>query len=399
MRRNARAHRERESFEAPEAATPERPPLALASLATADPATRAATVARLQRGAGNRAVAAAIMRAPADTGVAETPELATEPHGGGDASGLIGLLQSAGQGLMDAVQGEAEELVIDTVIGAAGLGQDIAEGIGDFVEGARDFFGGGTEEARPEVPEPKPESDPVNDWLASKPTTNPEYAQWILDGKVHGFVVFHFSKSETQMTSLAAGEKVFAADPAQAEIFGSFKTISALVEAKAKKWQADRSKPKEALAVGSFLREGSSGHSGRAIDINRMDWTGADGPVQVEEALRALPAGKYGVGLPFQGEFFPIGEWLTVRKQNAQAAAGPGAQPEPITDASLEKFTTKRLTSSYVDGKWKDTPAGSSAVGRLKSVTLKAAITELNGAGYEIYVFPDNDNHIHIQNP
>jgi len=74
-------------------------PLPLASLASADPARRAAAVARLQRSAGNHAVAAAIMRTPADTGVAETPELDAEPHGGGDASGLIGLLQSAGQGV------------------------------------------------------------------------------------------------------------------------------------------------------------------------------------------------------------------------------------------------------------------------------------------------------------
>ena len=84
---------------------------------------------------------------------------------------------------------------------------------------------------------------------------------------------------------------------------------------------------------------------------------------------------------------------------NALAAAGTGGQPEPITDASLEKFTTKRFTSTYANGKWTDTKVAGSAVGHLKSATLKTATTELNGAGYDIYVFPDNDNHIHIQNP
>ena len=46
-----------------------------------------------------------------------------------------------------------------------------------------------------------------------------------------------------------------------------------------------------------------------------------------------------------------------------------------------------------------DKKAGGQAIDRLKSATLKAAIAELNGKGYKIYVFPDNDNHIHIQNP
>ena len=84
---------------------------------------------------------------------------------------------------------------------------------------------------------------------------------------------------------------------------------------------------------------------------------------------------------------------------NALAAAGPGGQPELITDASLEKSTTKRLASTYANGKWTDTKVAGSAVGRLESATLNTATTELNGAGCDIYVFPDNDNHIHIQNP
>jgi len=249
--------------------------------------------------------------------------------------------------------GDVEEMVIDTAVGAAGPRPGHRGGDrrprrqrARLLRRRR-----GAVPARPEVPEPKPESDPLNDWLATKPTKNTEYAQWILDGKVHGFVVVHFSQSETQLTSLAAGEKVFAADPAQEAIFGSLETIAALVTAMAKKWQADSSEPKEPLAVGSFLREGSSGHSGRATDINRMDWTSADGPVQVEEALRALPAGKYGVGLPFQGEFFPIGEWLTVRKQMRWR--------RPVRVASRSRSRTRRSRSSPPSGSPQRTPTAS----------------------------------------
>jgi hypothetical protein len=36
-------------------------------------------------------------------------------------------------------------------------------------------------------------------------------------------------------------------------------------------------------------------------------------------------------------------------------------------------------------------------VTRLKSADLKKAIKDLNANGYSIYVFPDNNNRIHIQ--
>ena len=121
--------------------------------------------------------------------------------------------------------------------------------------------------------------------------------------------------------------------------------------------------------------------------------------MQVEEALRALPADSYGIGLPFQGEFFPKDEWLDERKKVAEAAAGEGGTPAAITQASLQKWVGTRYTATFADGKWVDAKTSGQAIDRLKSATLKAAITELNGKGYKIYVFPDNDNHIHIQNP
>ena len=296
---------------------------------------------RLQRGGiGNHAMAALLARAPA--------ELDTEPHVGGDAAGLLSLL--------------------------------------------------GPPEAEAAAALPAEETTPLADWLAGAPATNAEYAQWLVDGATHGFVLWTATNSKSQMTKLAAGEKVSGTDPAKAEILGALKTLKALVAAKATKWQGDQTLPKETVGIGSFIR-GSSPHDGRAIDINKLDWTGANGPVQVEEALRALPAGSYGIGLPFQGQFFGRDEFLEDRKAAAEAAAGEGKPPAAITTASLKKFTGSRYTAAYTDGKWVETKASGQAVGQLKSATLKAAITELNGAGYTIYVFPDNDNHIHIQNP
>jgi hypothetical protein len=321
----------------------ERRQLEPAALIDFDHASRADVIARLQQGAGNQAVAAMLARVPA--------ELDTEPHEGGDAAGLLAVLAPP-------------EAVADVAVASA--------------------------------PEAGP--DPLADWLASAPATNATYAQWIVDGATHGFVLWTATSSQSQMTKLAAGEKVSGTDPAKAEILGALKTLKALVAAKAGKWQADQTLPKETVGVGSFIR-GSSPHDGRAIDINKLDWTGTSGPVQVEEALRALPAGAYGIGLPFQGEFFPRDEFLDVRKAAAVTAAGEGGTPAAITTASLKKFTGSRYTAAYTDSAWVETKTSGQAVSQIKSGTLKAAITELNGAGYSIYVFPDNDNHIHIQNP
>jgi hypothetical protein len=46
---------------------------------------------------------------------------------------------------------------------------------------------------------------------------------------------------------------------------------------------------------------------------------------------------------------------------------------------------------------WVPASAGGSAFDHLKSADLTKAIRDLNHAGYGIYVFPDNDNHIHVQ--
>jgi len=52
-------------------------------------------------------------------------------------------------------------------------------------------------------------------WQARKPTTNPEYARWILDAEAHGFVKYlNVQRSKVQLESLRDGKKVASADPA-----------------------------------------------------------------------------------------------------------------------------------------------------------------------------------------
>jgi hypothetical protein len=293
-------------------------------------------IARLQQTVGNRAVTAMLAREPL--------EYVAEPHEGGDAAGLLAAL------------------------GPADAAADVADA------------------APPAAP------DPIGDWTGRSLATNAEYAQWIVDGAGLGFVVWSPGMgAQKQMEDLAAGKTVKGTDPSKPAVISGLKTIKALVDGRVAKWRADEAKPKDPVSVGSFIR-GPGGHDGRSIDVNGFDWTGANGPVQVEEALRALPAGSYGIGLPFQGQFFPKSEWLKERK----AAAGD----QDVTEPSLEKFVGTRYTSKNLgEGKWEDKKASGQAIDRLKSTTLKTAIADLNGKGYKIYVFPDNDNHIHIQSP
>ena len=250
--------------------------------------------------------------------------------------------------------------------------------------------------AAPATPPPAADKA-VTDWQARKLATNADYARWILDGEPLGFVTFtaHMG-AKAQVTDLAAGKKVSGVDPGQAAILGGLTTIHDLVGARVTRWVADPAKDKSPLMVGSFIR--ASGHRGQAIDLNGLDFAGAGGPAQVAALLHDLPKGKYGIGLPFQGQFFPAGRELAARMRAAEAKAGDGV-PEPIADASLQRFVTDTYTATWNADKhaWDIASAGGRAADYLKSSDLKKAIHDLNADGYSIYVFPDNDSHIHIQ--
>jgi hypothetical protein len=241
--------------------------------------------------------------------------------------------------------------------------------------------------------------------VAEELTTNAAHAQFILDADAKGFVHWTVAASKGQVESLAQGMKTEEADPLQKKILGGLKIIHDLIAQKARKWIGDPTKPKETVAVGSFLRSKDAHGTGRMIDINEFDWVGKDGPVQVAAALAALTPGSYGIGLPFQGEFFPRNEWFVTRATKAKADA-KGGDPAPIAVPSLVKWTTHLYTATWNRRKtegtkdkpgWDMTRATGRAVDYLKSESLKKEIANLNKRGYTIYVFPDNDNHIHIQ--
>jgi hypothetical protein len=339
-----------------------------------DPRTLAALARSIQQSAGNAALQRVLARQPTRTDVH-----AIEPHEGGDDVLGLGLLAQAD---------DAGPVPMPGVVIAV------------------------ADQPMPPAPAPPVPKD-ISDWQARKPATNPEYAQWILDGEAHGFVKFKdVNRSKKQLESLRDGKKVVGADPAATEILGGLVISHALIAERATRWAGDTTQPKVPFEMGDYIRRESGGHStGERVDISGFDWSGSKGPGQVLAALQALPQDKYGIGLPFQGEFFPRDQWFNPQAKQAVAdAEAAGKTTADVTTPLLTKGSTLKVTGTWdkndvdkipqnwdVPPGWKLKSGGGSAVGALKSAALKKGIKDLNAAGYDIYVFPDNENHLHVQ--
>ena len=347
-----------------------------------DPRTLAALARTIQQSAGNAALQRVLARQSTKTDLH-----AIEPHEGGDDAQALGVLAQLRQ-----LGGDTEEAALDAdVLAEVGTAAPLP--------------------SQPAAAPPVPEE--IAKWQARKPATNPEYAQWILDAEAHGFVKFlNVKRSKEQLESLRDGKKVVAADPAVQEIIGGLVISHALIAERATRWATDTNKPKDPFQMGDYIRQEKGGHStGERVDIGGFDWTGSKGPDQIATALKALPPDKYGIGLPFQGEFFPSGQWFNpqAKKAVADAEAADKTTAE-ITTPLLTKGSTQKSTGTWskddvvtrpqnwdIPPGWKLTGGGGSAFGSLKSATLKKEIKDLNAAGYDIYVFPDNENHLHVQ--
>lgn len=384
----------------------------LSDLGDADPQTRAMVLGRLQQGAGNASVARIVAGLP-ETGdpreVAEALEMeamedaVVEPHAGGDDSDAIAVAEQAKEAGAD---GESE--VPETVLPPS---TDLA------------------------APEPtNAQTPPPGTGIAApawpgttKPADNPAYAKWILEAETQGFVTFldyqwmmkkgqaavEFSP-KLQMEAIQNGQTIVLADgSAGAPVLGALESIYAIVKGRADRWQADQNKPKDKLMVGWVVRDdrssGYRGHTyGESADLaGGYDWNGANGPTQVMQTLDDLHAafggGTYGIGLPFQGDFFPPEEEMVGRVERALVAAGTGGTPaDLVSPPSLVRYHSTRRPLKW-DAAAKPNPryviSGSQpndAETRLKSAALKAKIADLRKKGLTIMVFPDNKNHIHI---
>lgn len=267
----------------------------------------------------------------------------------------------------------------------------------------------------------------ITDWFGEQPSTNATIADWLLRGKGYGFLVFtsdeafyerqirDISRRGTSVnvrTTVGGARGTLPIDPDGR--LGVMTILEALLRGHARRWIADPSQKKTALEAGDLLRDLKGldfpdPHAGASADLYQgFDWTGARGPAQVLQALGDLPAGNYRIGLPFQGQFFPVDRFLATRQEAAIRAAGPGGTPAPITQPSMIKFKNNLYTSTWnptkrkndgTVGGYDDTPTGTQhgGVAELRSADLRRGIADLAAQGINItVVFADNNNHIHI---
>ncbi|GEM_PF-366059 len=159
-------------------------------------------------------------------------------------------------------------------------------------------------------------------------------------------------------------------------------TALKIIQANVKNWVDNNYTPKEPnkLKLGSFmvwnasgknriagaLRPTKHGNKASAIDFNfstfsngKIDFSKADAERMVLEIIQRLPNGDYGFGLPKQGNFFPVNNALTEH-------------------------------STYYQGVY------NKAYTQLKSIEIKKEL-ERRMKYNKIIVFPDFENHLHIQ--
>jgi hypothetical protein len=375
-------------------------------------------LALVQRGAGNASVSRMIARqAEAATEAEQVAEgtPAVAPHDPGDRSEDLHELAGSGGGLASAFGGKPE-----AAPGDAGRGPDIAGPVEAPKEapGAPTAQPDGGEKDKPKVPQE------VTDWFAEQPEINSSISEWLVRAKEHGFLTFLSGFYERQIRDIAAGRTRVSVITSLGGAVGTMPVdpdgrlgvliiLESLARSHARRWMADPSKTKGVVEAGDLLRNlgdasVADAHAGPSADLYRsFDWDGANGPIQVLQALGDLPAGNYRIGLPFQGEFFPPARYLANRQAAAIRAAGAGGTPADITEPSMIKFRNHLYTSTWNPTKQTRTRVGGyddrntgrqhGGAAELGSADLARGIVDLATQGIRITaVFADNNNHIHI---
>ncbi len=243
-----------------------------------------------------------------------------------------------------------------------------------------------------------------DDLVAETPATNVEIATWVLKaaGDDIGFVTWNTTAAKTNWEQIRDGKATGAvADPAAAEVLKALPTVVALVKARVNRYiAAGYTGTKETLQLGSFMNGRTGTHGdGQAIDINGLDFTTS--AAKVLQLMKDLPSGKlYGFGLPGQGDFFENTKSLDAQKRVVEATGVAG------TATGWRKFVTGNYSSTYtpavpaaggkpaVAAKWSAPVAatGTALSLYMKSQDIKDQVAAMPGA----FVYPDNDNHIHV---
>ena len=237
-----------------------------------------------------------------------------------------------------------------------------------------------------------------------------------------GFVTFDTKKARENVENIRDEKQVESLDPKAADYdVPILKVEVVLAKQIAKRWvDAKGVGDKGSIRFGSMIRAGAEGHGkGKAIDINNLKMiTSVAATIAVLNDLDKDVHSSYGLGMPFQGDFFDPADDLQTKKQAAESAAGSVATPEAksdtpaagagagatstekketpatatVTDA-LKKFTSNVFQSTGTKGAdnkwtWKDTvQEAGGAYKKLKSQALKDALASRRKEGFSFIIF------------
>lgn len=230
--------------------------------------------------------------------------------------------------------------------------------------------------------------------LTVRPDAHPERAAWLLSAHAHGFVQFKFN-ARRDLTALAAGRSVGAADPTRRNGLGTLRVMCAVVRGPITRWiDAGAHGALPTVTLGSFITASSGAVRARrhgrglAIDINDLRFTAT--ARDVVALLEDLPRGNYGIGLPYQGPFFPGHRRLAVLKRTSRTGR---------IRRGLKKWRSHvwRSTRDSHLQEWVDEiEEAGRAYSLVGSRALRAFIERRTRAGSRFVIFPDNPNHLHI---
>lgn len=282
--------------------------------------------------------------------------------------------------------------------------------------------------------------------LQRAPATVKERAAWILQAADQGFVSFNTPSARANLEGVRDGDKVGDLDPKMAGYDVPILVVElGLAQTVVRRWVAAKGAgAKPSIEFGSMIRPMAGGGphgKGKAIDINALRMAASvDATVLVLNDLDSAIHKAYGLGLPFQGEFFDKADELATKKAAAERSAAAvvplavggstdagtqalekvapasttadagikpadhaPAAPLTIKDA-VQKFESRLIESTATIGPagkwiWKDGTQDAEwngAYKRLKSQKLKDALAVRSKDGFHFDIFPDNDDHLHL---
>ncbi len=260
--------------------------------------------------------------------------------------------------------------------------------------------------------------DQARDLVTESPSSAKDRAKWILSASEEGFVTFNTKKQRQDVEDIRDEKKVGSLDPTAKNYLPILAVEVGLIKSAVQRWIDDEGKgSKPTIELGSLIRSGKDPHaSGKAIDINKLKMvTSVDATITIIKDLDKSLHASYGIGLPFQGEFFDPSDELGTKKKIAEsaapkraaapsdaAAAGKGSPGSTISvKDGLKKFYTYVYgsTGTLKDGVWSWTDTVQDAGGahkHLKSQLLKDALAQKTKDGFTLVIFPDNDDHLHL---